>query len=278
MSFPEYTGSFAQNDAGTQSSNVSSNVSPEIERTPAPQESQSQNREQQQAIREVADLEKAILRQEDYTRKTQTLSEQRKAYESEKQAESKYYNNLHWDLLAVANNPNLASKFLETYPEKFHSYLKDTMSTVQRQNGQSPNQSPQSHVDIELMQKVQRLEKSYNEQQEMKATSEINGNLEKYSKVYKDAHPEIVLARVYESHTKGAPITSELWEATFKTVDQEMKQMFKDRYGSLVKEQKAANQKGRDVDGGTGTITSSPKKFANIGDVSKHAIAELTRR
>src|SRR3954464_16064772 len=58
------------------------------------------------------ELQQAVMLQSDYTRKTQQLAEERK-----------YYDNLSADLSAVAQNPQLAAKFKEVYPEKFHDYL-----------------------------------------------------------------------------------------------------------------------------------------------------------
>jgi hypothetical protein len=293
--FPEYTGTFSGNaDAGTQNVN-------EIERREEPagasaRPDREQSAEATQAIHDLEklekfryqgkewtakDLEKAILRQQDYTRKTQSLSDERKTYETERQSDEKYYNNLHWDLLAVANNPNLAAKFLELYPEKFHTYLKDTLSkasgTQSNQGNNNVNQQNQT-PDIEMMSKVQKLEKFYDEQQTAKTTTEINKSIEKYSKEYKDAIPELVIGRVYEAYNNGTKVDDSLWSETFKQVDNEMKQMLRDRYGSLVKEQKKANAKGRDVDSGSGTISNAPQKFKSIGDVTKNALKEITGR
>ena len=285
--FPEYTGQFS-NDSGTQTN--------EIERTEDIASNSNESRQNISAIQDLeklekfmykgkewttADLEKAILRQQDYTRKTQSLSDERKAYESERQNEEKYYNNLHWDLLAVANNPNLAAKFLEVYPEKFHTYLKETLTkTSGQQNSQNQNYNQQQNQvpDVEMMSKVQKLEQFYNEQQTAKVTADINQSIDKYSKQYKDAIPELVIGRVYEAYNNGVKVDDALWASTFEKVDVEMKQLLRDRYGSLVKAQKAANSKGRDVDSGGGTVSNAPTKFKNIGDVTKNALKEITGR
>jgi hypothetical protein len=55
------------------------------------------------------ELKNAILRQSDYTRKTQEFSQERR-----------FYDNLQADLRSVRSNPALAAEFRRTYPEKFH--------------------------------------------------------------------------------------------------------------------------------------------------------------
>ena len=55
-----------------------------------------------------------------------------------------------------------------------------------------------------------------------------------------------------------------------------MKDFVKAKYGNLVKPQTEANNKSRDVDSGGGTIGRAPKKFSNFGDITKHAVRDLT--
>lgn len=222
------------------------------------------------------DLEAAILRQKDYTQKTQALSKERETFQSEQ----KYYENLYYDLNNVKNNPQLAEQFIKVYPEKFHSYLKQILGETsnQSQSQQSQNQSQKPQYDVEMMSRMQKLESFYHEQEVAKNTQEINATVERLSKKYPDALSELAISRVYESYNRGEEITPETWETAFKTVDQLMKDHVKAKYGDLVKKQTEANNKSRDVDSGGGTPGRAPQKFKSLGEVTKHAINDLTNR
>jgi hypothetical protein len=222
------------------------------------------------------DLEAAMLRQKDYTQKTQSLSQERESFKSEQ----KFYENLYHDLNNVKNNPALLSEFIKIYPEKFHSYVKQVLGqTDQTQNNnQSQQQGQKPQYDVDMMSRMQKLETFYHEQEVAKNTQEINSYIDKFSKQYPDAISEMAIGRVYEAHNRGEKVTSETWETAFKTVDAQMKDIVKAKYGSLVKQQTEANNKSRDVDSSGGTIGRAPQKFKTMADVTKHAINDLTNR
>jgi len=217
------------------------------------------------------DLEAMILRQKDYTQKTQALSKERESFQSEQ----KFYENLYHDLNNVKNNPELANEFIKVYPEKFHSYLKQVLGqNDQTQNAQ--NQKPQ--FDVDTAARLQKLESFYYEQEVAKNTQEINSTVDKLSQKYPDALPELAISRVYEAYNRGEQITPEAWENAFKTADAEMKNLIKTKYGDMVKKQTEVNNKSRDVDSGGGTIGRAPQKFKSLADVTKYAVKDLTNR
>lgn len=217
------------------------------------------------------DLEAMILRQKDYTQKTQALSKERESFQSEQ----KFYENLYHDLNNVKNNPELANEFIKVYPEKFHSYLKQVLGqNDQTQNAQ--NQKPQ--FDVDTAARLQKLESFYYEQEVAKNTQEINSTVDKLSQKYPDALPELAISRVYEAYNRGEQITPEAWEHAFKTADAEMKNLIKTKYGDMVKKQTEVNNKSRDVDSGGGTIGRAPQKFKSLADVTKYAVKDLTNR
>jgi hypothetical protein len=222
------------------------------------------------------DLEAAILRQKDYTQKTQALSKDRESFTQEQ----KFYENLYHDLNHVKNNPQLVSEFIKIYPEKFHSYLKQVLGddSKQAQPQEAKDQSQKPQYDVEMMSRMQKLETFYHEQEVAKNTQEINATVDAMSKKYPDALAEMAIGRVYEAHNRGEQITKETWETAFKTVDAQMKDYVKAKYGDLVKKQTEANNKSRDVDSGGGTIGRAPQKFNRFADITKNAIDDLTKR
>lgn len=223
------------------------------------------------------DLEAMILRQKDYTQKTQSLSKDRENFTQEQ----KFYENLYHDLNNVKNNPSLANEFIKIYPEKFHSYLKQVLGANENQTqnpNQPQNQAQKPQYDVDLMSRMQKLENFYHEQEVAKNTQEINATISEMSKKYPDALAEMAIGRVYESLNRGETVTKETWETAFKTVDQQMKDIVKAKYGDLVKKQTEANNKSRDVDSGGGTVGRAPQKFKNLSEVTNFAVRDFTNR
>ena len=222
------------------------------------------------------DLEKAIMRQKDYTQKTQSVAEERKVFEQER----KFYENLVYDLKSVQSNPSLASEFIKVYPEKFHSYLKDILSSNdQSQTGQQGQQQQRAaQPDIETMSRLQKMETLFHEQEVAKNEASINQTIASMKTKYPDALEELAIARVYEAHNAGQKVTPELWEKAFKQSDTQIKELVKSRYGDLVKKQTDANKRGRDVESGGATPGRAPEKFKSLKDVTNYAIQDLTRK
>lgn len=216
------------------------------------------------------DLEKSILLHKDYTKKTQSLSSERKALEEEK----KYQENLAFDLWALKEDPSLLNKFIQTYPQKYHEYAKYAIE------GSSQNSNPQQQnkpqPDIDLMSRLQKLESATQQQEVAKQEQEINSQLEKFSKKYPDAIQEMVLGRIYEAHSQGAKLTEDVWEDAFKQVDNQIKNLVKARYGEMVKKQTESNKKARDVESGGGTVGQAPRKVSSFREATNLAIQDLT--
>lgn len=223
-----------------------------------------------------AELKKAILRQQDYTQKMQGFSKERQTFESER----KFAENLYADLKHVQNNPALASEFVKVYPQKYHAYLREVLSST---SGTASQQQPQNQNAmnpelIELMSTVNELKGKFTEQEVAKNESFINTTIESLSQKYPDAIQKLVIAEVYDylqKNPKAQATDAKLWEDTFKSVDAEMKGHWKQRYGEMVKKQTQANAKARDVESGGGTIGQAPQKFKSIRDVTNHAVKQL---
>ena len=216
------------------------------------------------------DLEAMILRQKDYTQKTQALSKERESFQSEQ----KFYENLYYDLNNVKNNPQLANEFIKIYPEKFHEYLKQVLG----QTDQTQKQEQRPVYDVETNSRLQKLESFYYEQEVAKNTQEINSTVDRLTQKYPDALPELAISRIYEAYNRGEKITQDAWENAFKTADLEMKDLIKTKYGDLVKKQTQVNNKSRDVESGGGTLGRAPQKFKSLSDVTNFAVKDLTNR
>lgn len=220
------------------------------------------------------DFEKALMFEKDYRKKTASLSKEKETYSKSVEEDKHYMSHLPYDLMKVMQNPQLAAQFIKTYPDKFHSYLKTVLSENQVQQ-----ETQTAKPDVELLSKVERLEKVLHDQEVAKSEAAIQSQVDKLAKVYTDALPEVVIGRVYESYLKSNEKPSdETWEAAFKQHDLEMKNLVKTKYGNLVQKQTKANSKAKDVDAGGGTLDRAPKKFKSLKEVTEFAAKDLTGR
>lgn len=229
------------------------------------------------------DLEKAILRQKDYTQKTQKFAEERKSYETSTQEDLKYYKNLSWDIQAVLNDPSLAAEFIKTYPQKFHVELRDALTRAgaqgaRGQQGQSNQNMRASAHEIDLMSRLQALEGRDHEANVQRNEKEINQTVESLGKKYPDALPELAIGRAFEAHNAGVKLTPETWEGIFKDADRQMKDLVKQRYGNLVTKQMKANAKGRADDAGGAAVGRAPPKAKTFKQATELMINDLKSR
>ena len=226
----------------------------------------------------LKDLKSAILRQKDYTQKTQSLAEERKSFESNK----KYYEHLAWDLQTLKENPRLIHEFIKQYPEEFHKYAEQIVNSAgtQNMNNQGANQQSvqRPQVDVQTLSRLEKLEKVYNDQEVSKAEREIESVVDKFSKQYENAgnFREMVLSRAYELHMRGEKLTDETWETIFKQVDDQVSTLLKAKYGNMVQKQKEANRKATDIGAGGGTAGTPKKAYKRLSDVTNDVVETLS--
>lgn len=286
----------------SQSGNQSESASPESKATNSSQSTQDnssvRHADQSQTTKEAAiaiaeldkmdkfkldgqewtlkDLKAAILRQKDYTTKTQALAQERDSFGKQKE----YYEKLAWDLMTLKQNPNLASEFIKVYPQEFHKYAEQVLGSTQEQtNSTQTAQQAGPQVDVQTLSRLDRLEKFYQDQEIKKNEQVIEQTMAKLSEKYPDASnfKELVLARAFEAHNQGVQLTEESWEDIFKQVNSQVGTVLKAKYGDMVKKQTEANSKAKDVASGGGTAGRAPQKFKSFDEVTKLAMEEAQR-
>lgn len=239
------------------------------------------------------ELKKAVLFQSDYTKKAQQLAEEKRQYESQLKeyetykSEEKFRLNLRADLEHVRKNPQDAAKFLEVYPESFHKELQQVLrefNSVQRADQNQQQQQVKTYEQLQQEQRLSKLEKFYSEQEVAKQSTAINQNIEKLTKQYPDAIPEMAIGRVYEAYNQllakdpNAQLTDQMWNDAFKGAELDFQKRLKSKYGDLVKKQTEANARGRDIDTGGAAPGRPAPKFKNLSEVTKYAAADMSRR
>lgn len=226
------------------------------------------------------ELKKAIMRQADYTKKTQALSSEKKTFEEE----SKFQKNLAFDLWALREDPSLLQQFLQTYPHQYHEFAKHVLAldSQRAQQPQSAGQQKAPQQDVELLSRLSKLEKHFETQDVQKNELFLQNHLDKipslYDASYKDVISELVMSRVYNLHASGTKITDEVMATTIKQVGDRVTGLAKATKGELINKQIKANKKGADVESGGGTPGSAPKKFKNFEEAAEASIKQLNGR
>lgn len=201
------------------------------------------------------DLQGALLRQADYTKKTQALAESRKSLESEQ----RYWENLYDDLEALKSNPSLIAKFKEVYPEKFHAYVGKLGLKEQLASGTTG-----STRDPELVARLEALEKQTLEREIAANNAILDKTFGELKTKYPYADEESVLVRaeslISRAKERGESFdfNQEVWDKLFSQVNSRIEGVAKSRQTAQYEQQKTANQAGRDTPAGGATPGRKP--------------------
>lgn len=206
---------------------------------------------------------KLIMFQSDYTRKMQSISE-----------EKKYVSNLRYDLQAVKQNPKLASEFMKIYPKEYHEYLNDIMPADWKAGSK---QQENSNLPPEIQEKLDRFDSYIKEQDVAREEANIEKITSSLAQKYPEAIEDVVLARAQAIVEQGHEITKEMWDKLYKTSHEFMVNKMTQAKNKQFDQQKGANQKGRGIGPGGGTPGQAPKKLS-FNDATEAAIRDLTGR
>lgn len=230
----------------------------------------------------ASELDGAMMRQQDYTQKTQSLAQERR-----------YADNLRYDLEAVSQNPSMAEQFKQIYPEKYHPYLDMVMSKAQSQNQMQYQQNPQAvqqqaewKKDPDLLKMKSEFNewKSFqNQEQQKQAEKTIDTILEtmatklKVTPAMRGVAEEIVISRANLAINQGVPLTQETWEKIYSSAHEALTGLAKDYNKSLISKQQAAGLTARDTAGGGSTPGQAPKRMS-FKEATDAAIKEAIGR
>ena len=228
------------------------------------------------------DIRAAMLRQQDYTRKTQELARERQEY----QKYQKFDDNLRFDLKSVRMNPGLAQKFKEIYPEKYHPLLDAILDQALNNTQQTQSNTQQAQLDPsflnefnEVKSQVKRFEAERIEQAVKSTEAKIDVVFQRNLGKYKLADEETVLARAqaYLNQSGAEDIDDATWDKIFKDVHDRNQSRYADYYKTEVSKQQHASSRARDSAAGGGTPGQAPKKLS-FEEATKAAISDLSRK
>lgn len=210
------------------------------------------------------DLKNSVLMQQDYSRKTQELAQERK-----------FYDNLRFDLENVRKNPALEAKFREIYPEKFHNYLEWIRQTAQTPGNPQQAETKQPQLDPQLISRIDQIEKMVTEDKVVALEAKLEAQDKAMSSKYPMADIEAVYARAQAELNKGNKLTEETWDQIWKGDHDKHQKRYESHYKKQVETQKAAIKQGKDIASGGGIPGQAPKK-TRLKDVADEYLKGLT--
>ncbi len=214
------------------------------------------------------DLKSAYMMQQDYSRKTAEIAQERKFSE-----------NLEADLESVRKNPALAQQFKELYPPGYHKHLKFVLP-------ETPAKAESQSVELPAEVRAQLKELTdFKTNFETKALeTEIDSAFSKLTDKYPMADERVVTASANLAIQQGIALRNaegkvnvEELEKIFKAEHERTQKAFETHYKKQFEQQKAASAKSRDVAGGGGVPGQAPEKLS-FEQATEKAIKEMSAR
>ena len=224
----------------------------------------------------IEDLKKSLMRQDDYTRKTQEAA--------------KYSKNLRYDLETVRGNPQALAEFKKIYPKEYHAVAELMLQGLSANQAIQTQQTGQQSLPPELMERLDKTEAFLSEYQQEKLRAEeqaLNANLEaiegrmvkKYP--YADSITAYTLAEQarekFEKET-GEKMTAQMMndqflEPFFKVAHENQVKLFQRYQKEAAKQARANHERGSDIGRGGGTPGSAPEKL-RMKDVADYVLGQ----
>lgn len=239
------------------------------------------------------ELEKAYLRQEDYSRKTSQVAEERKTFQ-------RYADNFEYDMEKVLADPNLLGEMKKVYPAQFVKIAESMLSRFPSKRDEvSPGQDFQepnnfatqkiSDLERQLQQAMSKLDEfsgwksGLDEQVQQAHMAKAEATIDKWfddlGKKYPEADPEIVNAKaIYVSEqleASGKKFSRAELEKLFKSEHERLENRYADRYRAQIEKQKAVSLKSTDMGAGGGVPTTPPKRAKTIREATANYLDDI---
>lgn len=221
-------------------------------------------------------LNKAMLMQSDYTKKTQAIASERK-----------YYDNLQYDLEAVAEDPRKADQFKKLYPEKFHGYLNFLNTGAQGSNSRDKSGDESGDLVAELKAELREVksklgeyDQKFHDEKVEAEDSRLDAIFTKLSGKYDLADEDAIVNRAQAliKQNQDNPhfrMTDAAWERLFKADHEARDKRYSERHKRLLEQQ--AKQGDRGADGGPGgAAPGRPRKRESMAEATERMIQDLS--
>lgn len=226
-------------------------------------------------------LKASLLRNEDYTQKTQALSQERKQFEQSQKEFDWYRNNFEKDLPKVLENPALLEELQKHYPEHFVKLAQAALSRFPQTGTPQPTNDLEKQVK-ELLNWRGEIQTEIQKANDLKADAMLDTWYSELSKKYGEADSEVVTNRAYliaeklQGQKPPQEFTREHLERIFKADHESREKRYSEKYRTKVEEQKRTGSKGKDTGGGGGIPGSAPaNQPKTIKEATHQALARL---
>lgn len=220
------------------------------------------------------DFQSSLMRQQDYSRKTQDLAKERRFVE-----------NFAFDARRVLKEPSLLSEFERHYPKNYTDLLRAALQEEQESQTQQDAKGTRqgANIDPSIAQKLEKydrlfdsIEKEKHQTEIQKFETEIDQTMGKLNEKYPNVKKfeDAVLAKAEMYYAKNGSLTPDTWEKIYKQVDGVIKGISDEYYKKQFNSQKQANLQGKDVASGGGIPSQAPEKIA-LKDVKYRMQAAL---
>lgn len=220
-------------------------------------------------IKQWRDAEKRF--QADYTRKTQTFSQERTQWNNSAKAQKD--GGLEADLDRVKNGQASIADFKRVYHKDFHHHVDQLLT-------QTKNHQPNG-VDPAFLSRVNQIEQHFHKIEVDALDKELNVKELEYTKKYPYADQAAVYSQANalldakKQDGQDEKITDQEWDKMWKAAHEKQSERFKQYQSSLVKGQKQQNARSRDVGAGGGIPGQAPKTAKNIKQATELAMQHL---
>lgn len=223
------------------------------------------------------EFDRAMLRQADYTKKTQEIASLKK-----------YWQNLKADLEQVAANPHLADRFKQVYPEQFHDFITFALNTGQYSG--ADDYADESNFDVKslkrefeemLQNKLKPFEEKIHNEKVEAAYSQLDTTLNKLGEKYDFAVEDAVLNKAQQliEQNEGNPnfqMTDAAWERLYRMDHEQREKAYNEKHKKRL--QKQAEKGNKAVDGGPGgQAVGRERKKMSFDEATEMAIQDLQR-
>lgn len=232
----------------------------------------------------LEDLRKQRMLEADYRRKTHELAEQRRQHE----LSAKFDVNFKADLDVILRQPWMAKEFYKIYPQEYHAQVKQIERMYQANpnlwasdQGEEIQQSQNQSVDIErlLEEKLNQRLKPFEEKERMEQQKLHLATLDaietKLTAKYENANKFEVyaaaehLSKETEEFPNGRELTESDWEKIYKDSHDRNSALIDKAVAKKFNQQKATNNKLKDVQGGGGVPGEAPFKAKSIREATE---------
>lgn len=196
-----------------------------------------------------------------------TLSEKQKQYESE----GRYVANLDADIESVLENPSLAEKFKQVYPQKYHAVLDRILAKTQPQA-----QGTQLPKEIaSRLSKLDALERRLEAMAIESANAKLEATLPKLQEKYQLMNEDQVLAKAEIFLSQGGKLTDAVWERLAKESHEKMYKASQAYFKKELEAQKEKGMQARDVGPGGAPAGKAPVRPKTFDEAREAMLKEL---